>query len=84
MTFMPSCRDVQIELTEYTEGVLPMSRRIGIWIHLLLCKACAGFRRGMRALPGLARRALTPPEAVPEAATKVLAEVQAALKQQTP
>ena len=48
MTFMPSCRDVQIELTEYTEGVLPMSRRIGIWIHLLLCNACAGFLRGKR------------------------------------
>jgi len=79
MTFMPSCRDVQIELTEYAEGALPRSRRVGIWIHLLLCRVCAGFLRGMRALPGLAKTVLAPPETAPEAAAKALAEVRAAL-----
>jgi anti-sigma factor ChrR (cupin superfamily) len=85
MTFLPSCRDVQTHLTEYAEGSLPLSRRIGIWIHLRLCQACARLLRGMRALPGLAKRALAPPKETPGAAAMALAEVQAALlKRPTP
>ena len=79
MTFLPSCQDVQTHLTEYVEGSLPPSRRIGIWIHLRLCQACARFLRGMKALPELAKRALAPPEETPEAAAAALAKVQAAL-----
>jgi anti-sigma factor ChrR (cupin superfamily) len=79
MRLLPSCHDVQTQLTEYLEGQLPISRRIGIWIHLFLCTVCAGFLRGLKALPGMAKRALAPSGAVPEAAEKALAEVQAAL-----
>jgi len=79
MTLLPSCKDVQTHLTEYAEGSLPLGRKIGIWIHLRLCKACAGFLRGMRALPGLAKRALAPPKETPEAAVKALADVQGML-----
>jgi anti-sigma factor RsiW len=80
MTFLPSCQDVQTHLTEYADGSLPMRRRVGIWIHLRLCKACARFLRGMKALPGLAKRALAPPEGTPEEAAVALAEVQATLR----
>jgi anti-sigma factor RsiW len=79
MTFLPSCQDVQAHLTEYAEGSLPVSRRLGIWIHLRLCEACARFLRGMKALPRLAKRALAPPMETPEAAAVALAKVQAAL-----
>jgi hypothetical protein len=79
MTLMPSCHDVQLELTEYHEGSLPVRRRVGIWIHLRFCQVCAGFLRGLRALPGLAKVALAPPEETPEAASRVFAKVQAAL-----
>ena len=79
MTLLPSCRDVQTLLTEYTEGSLPLRRRIGIWIHLRLCKACARFLRGLKALPGWAKRVLTPPEEAPDSAVRALAKVQAAL-----
>jgi anti-sigma factor RsiW len=80
MTFLPSCQDVQSHLTEYTEGSLPLGRRLGIWIHLQVCKACARFLRGLRALPGLAKRALSPPEEAPEAAVRALAGVKTALR----
>ncbi|MBK9797568.1 MAG: hypothetical protein IPP58_13950 [Holophagaceae bacterium] len=80
MSLLPSCQQVQTELTEYAEGALPLPRRIGIWVHLLLCRVCAGFLRGLRAMPGLAKRSLAPPELTPEDATRALAEVQAALK----
>ena len=85
MTFLPSCRDVQAHLTEYAEGSLPLSRKVGIWIHLRLCQACARFLRGLKALPGWAKRVLIPPEEAPEAAVRALAEIQAALaKRQNP
>ncbi|MDR3683475.1 MAG: hypothetical protein P4L11_07090 [Geothrix sp.] len=79
MTFLPSCHDVQTHLTEYAEGSLPFGRRLGIWIHLRLCRACARFLRGMKALPEWAKRVLAPPAEAPEAAARALAEVQAAL-----
>lgn len=79
MTLLPSCKDVQSHLTEYVEGSLPLGRKVGIWIHLLLCRACAGFLRGMKALPGLAKRALAPPGEAPEAAVKALVYVQTIL-----
>jgi len=79
MTLIPSCRDVQTHLTEYAEGALPFQRRVGIWVHLLLCRVCAGFFRGLKALPGFAKASLAVPSEAPEAAAAVLARVQAAL-----
>jgi hypothetical protein len=79
MSFLPSCHEVQTGLTEYLEGTLPFHRRAGIWLHLRLCQVCAGFLRGLRALPVLAKAALAAPRETPEAATQALAQVQAAL-----
>ena len=73
---MPSCHDVQMELTEYLEGTLPLRRRLGIWLHLRLCRVCAGVLRGLRALPLLARQLLGPAEPVPDAALRALARMQ--------
>jgi anti-sigma factor ChrR (cupin superfamily) len=83
MSFLPSCREVQTELTEYAEGALPFPRRFGIWLHLVVCHVCAGFLRGLRALPGLAKGLLAPPAKAPEAAALALASVQAAIQQHT-
>ena len=80
MSFLPSCREVQTELTDYAEGALPLSRRLGIWLHLALCQVCAGFLRGLRVLPGLAKGLLAPPAKAPDAATQALALVQAAIQ----
>jgi hypothetical protein len=80
MKLLPSCHEVQTELTEYAEGTLPLSRRLGIRLHLLLCKVCAGFLRGLQALPWVAKRSLTAPAEAPEVATAALAQVQALLR----
>ena len=79
MILLPSCHEVQSELTEYLERALPLRRRIGIWIHLRFCRVCAGFLRGLRALPGLAKIALAPRDRIPEGASRTLTEVQATL-----
>ncbi len=80
MMHLPTCREVQTELTEYAEGTLPPARRLGIWIHLLLCRVCAGVLRGLRALPRVAKASLAPPAEAPEAAAEALARVQATLR----
>mgnify|MGYP000878638376 CR=1 FL=1 len=80
MTLLPTCHELQSELTEYAEGALPLSRRLGIWLHLQLCRVCAAFLRGLEALPGLARTSLAPPPQAPDAAAEALARVQAELR----
>ncbi len=82
MKFLPSCHDVQMDLTEYTEGALPVSKRIGIWVHLRYCRACSGFLRGMHALSGLGKMLLAAPTQAPESAEKLLAQVQEAIRKQ--
>ena len=79
---LPSCHDVQTELTEYLEGSLPLRRRISFWIHLLFCRVCAGFLRGLRALPGQGKIILGPPREAPEEAAKTLTGVLSALSSQ--
>lgn len=80
MKLMPSCHEVQAQLTEYAEGTLPPTQRLGVWLHLLLCRVCAAFLRGLLALPGLSRRALAPPPEAPAAADRALDEVLSRLR----
>jgi anti-sigma factor ChrR (cupin superfamily) len=80
MRLLPSCHEVQTNLTEYAEGALPVRQRIGIWVHLLFCRVCAGFLRGLKALPNITKKSLAPPDHAPDAAIQALAQVQAALR----
>lgn len=68
MFLMPSCREVKDHLTEYLDGSLPFHRRMGIRLHLMMCRMCDGLRRALEALPGFSKAILDPPpEAAPEA-----------------
>lgn len=68
MSLIPSCSEVGENLTEYLEGTLPFRKRLGIRLHLLLCRACNALRNVLLALPGFGKRALeAPAEPSPEA-----------------
>ena len=82
MKFLPSCHDVQLDLTEYTEGTLSLPKRIGIWAHLRYCRVCSGFLRGLQSLSGLGKMLLAAPTEAPESAEKMLAQVQEAIRKQ--
>lgn len=84
MTLLPSCHDVQTNLTEYLEGSLPFHRRFGIRVHLLFCRACSGVLRGIQTLPWVAKASLKAPSEAPEAARRALADVQALLRKDPP
>jgi anti-sigma factor ChrR (cupin superfamily) len=80
MKLLPSCHEVQTNLTEYAEGTLPFREKVGIWVHLLLCRVCAGVLRGLQAIPGIAKVSLAPGKEAPDAAFQALAKVQATLR----
>lgn len=82
MKFLPSCHDVQMDLTEYIEGSLSFRKKIGIWVHLRFCRVCSGFLRGLQSLSGLSKMLLTTPAQAPESAKRLLAQVQASFRKQ--
>jgi anti-sigma factor RsiW len=65
MMGLPSCTEVHACMTDYMEGALPWRKRLGVRIHLLMCKACAGLYDGLRALSSRARNLFAPPSPEP-------------------
>lgn len=80
MRVMPSCHEVREHLTDYLEGSLPLRKRIGIRLHLMMCDACDGLRRALEALPRLAKQALAPPPQAPPEAKAVLGQILKQIK----
>jgi predicted anti-sigma-YlaC factor YlaD len=74
MKLLPSCREARERLTDYAEGSLAPRERAALWYHLLICSACNAFYRGLRALPGVARRLSGPEQPPPPEAARALAE----------
>ena len=42
---MLSCKDVTQLISESMDTSLPIGKRIGVWLHLLMCKFCARYER---------------------------------------
>ncbi len=75
MNLMPSCKEVQENLTEYVEGKLPLHKRMGIRIHLMMCKVCDGFLHALKALPKFAKEILSAPAEAPTEAKETYSRV---------
>jgi anti-sigma factor ChrR (cupin superfamily) len=73
MKLLPSCREVRERLTDYAEGSLTFRESASMWVHLLLCVACAAFYSGLRRLPGVSRLLLGPEQPPPDEAAQALA-----------
>jgi hypothetical protein len=68
---MLTCRDVTELATEYQERALPLRRRLGMRLHLLMCGACRRYLAQLRTVAAALRR--LPPEAPPDAVQQGLA-----------
>jgi hypothetical protein len=69
---MLTCRDVTELATEYQEGALvPLRRRLGIRLHVLMCAACRRYLAQLRTVAAALRR--LPPEPPPDAVRQHLA-----------
>lgn len=53
---MLSCKDVTKLLSESMDRSLPLGKRIGVRLHLILCKWCARYERQLLLIRGTARR----------------------------
>ncbi len=42
---LPSCKEVSRLVSESLETKLPLRKRIGLWMHLSMCRLCKGFAR---------------------------------------
>lgn len=47
---MLRCREVSKLVSESMERELPLRQRFRVWMHLAMCRMCAGFARQLRLL----------------------------------
>ena len=52
---MLSCKDVTKLVSESMDRSLPFGKRIGVRLHLLICKFCARYERQLLLIRGTAR-----------------------------
>ena len=53
---MLSCKDVTKLLSESMDRSLPLGKRVGVRLHLLICKFCARYERQLLLIRETARR----------------------------
>jgi hypothetical protein len=53
---MLSCKDVTKLLSESMDATLPIGKRIGVRLHLLICRFCARYKRQLLLIRETARR----------------------------
>ena len=53
---MPSCKEVSRLVSESMETKLPLRKRIGLWMHLSMCRLCRGFSRQLRVIQAAAKQ----------------------------
>ena len=53
---MLSCKDVTSLLSESMDHSLPLGKRVGVRLHLLICKFCARYDRQLLLIRETARR----------------------------
>ena len=53
---MLSCKDVTKLVSEAMDRSLPLGKRIGVRLHLLICKFCARYERQLHLIRETARR----------------------------
>lgn len=55
MKGMPTCKETSVLASRAMDERLPFTDRVGMWLHLALCKNCARFGRHLQAMRRIAR-----------------------------
>jgi hypothetical protein len=53
---MLSCKETSALVSSAMDIKLPMMQRLGIWIHLIMCKYCRRYRKQLQIIRDVARR----------------------------
>lgn len=71
---MLSCKDVTKLLSESMDRSLPLGKRIGVRLHLIICKWCARYERQLLLIREAVRRLAAMLEAPGESSGETLSE----------
>jgi hypothetical protein len=71
---MLSCKDVTQHLSESMDISLPIGKRIGVRVHLLMCKFCARYERQLLLIRETVRRIVAAEEKPGEPPGETLSE----------
>jgi len=74
MSMMLSCKDATRLISESMDTSLPLGKRIGVRLHLLICKFCARYKRQLLLIRETARRFAAPEDAPREPLGETLSE----------
>ncbi|NQT11964.1 MAG: zf-HC2 domain-containing protein [Planctomycetes bacterium] len=83
---MLRCREVSKLVSESLERELPLRQRLQVWLHLAMCRMCAGFARQLRLLRRAARDnperlVADPAEPEPSLSQEARKRIKAALRE---
>ena len=53
---MPNCDEVSRLVSESMETGIPLRKRIGLWMHLRMCRLCKGFAMQLRVIQTAAKQ----------------------------
>ena len=71
---MLSCKDVTKLLSESMDRSLPLGKRVGVRVHLLICRFCASYKRQLLLIREAARRIAAMEEKPGEPSGQALSE----------
>ncbi|RKZ81165.1 MAG: hypothetical protein DRQ35_00795 [Gammaproteobacteria bacterium] len=69
---MYQCKDIAEEVNNYIDGHLPLSKRIGLFFHLLICSCCRNYLQQIRSTISVIT--VSHPKENDETDTKILAK----------
>jgi hypothetical protein len=52
---MMTCKEVSTLVSMDQVDEAPLARRMGVWLHLMMCRRCRGFRRQLLRIGRVAR-----------------------------
>ncbi len=67
-----NCEHATERMTDHLEGALSWNKRLAMWGHLIMCRACRAFLRSMRGVSSLARRVFDEPQLEPTIGSAML------------
>jgi len=53
---MMTCKEVSTLVSMEQVNEAPIARRMGVWLHLMMCRHCRGFRRQLLRIGRVARQ----------------------------
>ena len=78
--WMFNCKDVSLKVSESLDRKLPLSQRMMIRFHMMMCRYCARFQKQLLLVRQMARYA-QPMESTSEDSVKLPEDARARLKQ---